>query len=69
MEQGQFFGMVEASELAINKWGFVARCWNDKDNPDPKQRCRIGTGGCGQSHTVYGAADNWLDAAREAGLL
>lgn len=66
---GQFFGMREAVALSIEKWGHIARCWNDTDNADRQQRCRIGTGGAGRSHVVYGAADNWLDASRAAGLL
>lgn len=66
---GEFFGMDQAVELAIAKWGPIARCWNDPENRVAEKRCRIGTGGAGASHVVYGQADNWLDAARNAGLI
>lgn len=66
--EGTFFGMDRAAELAIAKWGRDARCWYDHDAP-PESRCRVGTGGVGRSHVVHGQADNWLDAARNAGLL
>lgn len=66
---GILFGMHEASELAIAKWGEIARCWFYPDRRNPNERCEIGTGGCGLDHIVYGSADNWLDAARNAGLL
>jgi len=63
-----FFGMKEASNLAISKFGYIARCWNDPGNPSPKQRCRIGTGGAGMSHILYGHGETWLEAADMACL-
>jgi len=68
-----FFGISEAAELAIRKWGYAARCWNwDRGiyglPPEPDHRCEIGTGGAGASHVVCGYGDNWVDAARMAGL-
>lgn len=65
----QFFDMHRATEMAIAKWGDAARTWNRDQETDPDERCQIGTGGCGMPHVVYGKASNWLDAARNAGLL
>jgi len=63
-----FFGISEAAELAIRKFGHIARCWNRPNNSDPLHRCEIGTGGVGCGHVVYGYGENWVDAARMAGL-
>ena len=57
-----FFGIDEACELAIAKWGHLARCWADFRGPVPGKRCQLGTGGAGMSHVALGTGDTWLEA-------
>lgn len=64
MPNAAFFGQTEAVDIAVSRWGPLTRSWNQSDG-----RCEIGLGGAGMPHVIIGSADNWLDAARDAGLL